>query len=62
MWSANPKLIGNVELTRKILEETATPYAGTLPACVTSSSTPNDGAGYGVLDAYAAVKAAIEVK
>jgi subtilisin family serine protease len=62
MWSANPKLIGNVELTRKILEETAAPYTGTLPACVTSSSTPNDGAGYGVLDAYAAVKAAIEVK
>lgn len=62
MWSANPKLIGNVELTQKILEETAAPYAGSIPSCVTQTSVPNDAAGYGVLDAYAAVKAAMDVK
>lgn len=62
MWSANPKLIGNVELTRKILEGTASPYTGTMPSCITSKATPNDAAGYGVLNAYAAVKAAMEVQ
>ena len=62
MWSANPKLIGNVELTRRILEETATPYTGTMPACISSTAVPNDAAGYGVLNAYAAVKAAMEVQ
>jgi len=62
MWSANPNLIGNVELTQQILEETAKPYTGTMPDCVTDTSTPNDAAGYGILDAYAAVKAALDVK
>lgn len=62
MWSANPKLIGNIELTTKILEETALPYQGTIPACVTSTGLPSDASGYGLLNAYAAVKAAIAVK
>ena len=62
MWSANPKLIGNIELTTKLLEETASPYQGTIPACVTSTSLPSDASGYGLLNAYAAVKAAIAVK
>ena len=62
MWSANPKLVGNIELTMKLLEETASPYQGTIPACVTSTSLPSDASGYGILNAYAAVKAAIAVK
>jgi len=62
MWSANPNLIGNVELTKQILEETATPYSGTLKNCGTDTGTPNDTAGYGILNAYAAVVAAKEVK
>ncbi len=62
MWSANPKLIGNIALTKKILEETADPYQGKLPACVTSGNVPNDASGFGILNAYAAVKAAIAVK
>jgi subtilisin family serine protease len=62
MWSANPKLIGNIELTRQILEQTASPYTGIYPTCVTNQGTPNDGAGYGVLNAYEAVRAALEVK
>lgn len=62
MWSANPKLIGKVELTQQLLEQTAKPYQGTIPSCVTDTSIPNDAAGYGVLDAYAAVQAALDVK
>lgn len=62
MWSANSNLIGNVELTQKILEDTAKPYKGTMPSCVTEPNTPNDAVGYGVLDAYAAVQAAMDVK
>jgi subtilisin family serine protease len=62
MWSANPSLIGDIETTRKILEETATNYSGTYPECVTDDSTPNDAAGYGIIDAYAAVEKAISLK
>jgi subtilisin family serine protease len=62
MWSANPKLIGNIPLTRQILEETATPYSGKFPDCITSTGVPNDASGYGILNAYAAVKAALALK
>ena len=62
MWSANPKLIGNVERTTQILNATAQPYHGQMPKCVPGTSTPNNAAGYGIVDAYAAVKAALEVK
>ncbi len=62
MWSANPNLIGNIELTQKILEETAKPYTGTMPDCVTDKKTPNNAVGYGILDAYAAVQASLAVK
>lgn len=62
MWSANPVLIGNIELTRQILEDTAKPYTGTMPECVVDNGIPNNAAGYGVLDAYAAVQAAQAVK
>jgi subtilisin family serine protease len=62
MWSANPKLIGNIALTKQILEQTASAYTGQLPVCVTDKGIPNDASGYGVLNAYAAVKAALAVK
>jgi hypothetical protein len=62
MWSANPELIGNIELTRKILEETAAPFKGTMPTCIINSSIPNNAAGYGILDAFAAVQKAISLK
>ena len=103
MWSANPALIGQVELTRRILLETATPFTGTLAAtmsldvagdvlnpnaptltpAVTPAVTatvmadnttvvhhgaclyradlaqvPNNAAGYGIVNAYAAVRRA----
>ncbi|MEU4478290.1 S8 family serine peptidase [Micromonospora sp. NPDC023966] len=55
MWSANPALVGDLDRTRRILTETATP-AG-VPA-----GSPCGGArnlvGAGLVDAYAAVRAA----
>jgi subtilisin family serine protease len=62
MWSANPDLIGNIDLTRAILEETSTPYTGALPECILDSGVPNDAAGFGIVDAYAAVQKAISLK
>ncbi len=58
MWSANPALIGDIDRTQQILEETATPYNGPLPQCV-SPGQPNDAVGYGIVNAYAAVKRAL---
>ncbi|HNS38395.1 MAG TPA: S8 family serine peptidase, partial [Anaerolineaceae bacterium] len=61
MWSANPALIGEVEETIAILNETAQPYEGPYPECVTDRSTPNNAVGYGIVDAYAAVLRALQV-
>jgi hypothetical protein len=60
MWSANPALIGDIDRTEQILIQTAKPYAGIRSAdqCF-SGGTPNDAYGYGIVDAYAAVKAAL---
>lgn len=57
MWSANPKLIGDVARTRQIIDQTASPYTGPLPGCL-QSGQPNNGVGYGVVNAYQAVQAA----
>ncbi len=59
MWSANPALIGEIDRTEQILRDTAQPYTGEWPACVTERGRPNNAVGYGVLDALAAVKAAL---
>ncbi len=61
MWSAQPKLIGNIERTTQILIKTAKPYHGERPGCF-EGSVPNNAFGYGVVDAYAAVKAALQEK
>ncbi len=58
MWSANPELIGDIQTTTQILNETARPYRGPLPACASGQGVPNDVAGYGIVDAYAAVQRA----
>src|SRR5258706_8932709 len=58
MWSANPKLIGDIERTEQILIETAQPYVGQRAGCF-AGDVPNDAYGYGLVDAYAAVKAAL---
>jgi subtilisin family serine protease len=61
MWSANPAIIGDIERTEEILRNTARPYSGSFPDCV-SYEQPNNAAGYGLIDAYAAVQAALAIK
>ncbi|MCW5848716.1 MAG: S8 family serine peptidase [Anaerolineae bacterium] len=70
MWSANPRLVGDIERTEDILRRSAAPYRGGpnngLPpawslACsahVDLAMIPNPIVGYGVLDAYRAVELA----
>ncbi len=58
MWSANPALIGDVENTMKILRYTAQEYKGIPPIC----GEVDQAVGAGILDAYAAVQAAINWK
>jgi subtilisin family serine protease len=58
LWSAQPTLIGDIDRTEQILIETARPYEGAPSGC-DGSELPGNGAGYGVVDAYAAVRAAL---
>lgn len=58
MWSANPALIGQVDVTAQILRDTARPYTGQRPNCPGASDDPSTAVGYGIVDAYEAVKAA----
>lgn len=55
LWSAAPELDGDVEATRRLLEATARPVAA-----LDCGGTPefNNIAGHGIIDVYAAVKAA----
>jgi len=59
MWSANPRLIGQTETTRRLIEQTASPLTATIPACALTGSNPNNAEGYGLINAYEAVKAAL---
>lgn len=58
MWSANPSLIGDTDTTTRILIETAQPYDQLDSSCGGLIYE----AGAGILDAYAAVEAAIALK
>jgi hypothetical protein len=58
MWSAQPRLIGNIDRTEQLLIETARPYEGAQSGCF-EGGMPSDATGYGVVDAYAAVQAAL---
>lgn len=62
MWSANPKLIGDIDTTRQILDETADAYTGYRPECVKDTGVPNNASGYGVVNAYKAVQKALEFR
>ena len=59
MWSANPDLIGDIEKTDQILAASAKAYTGPLPNCPGAAADPSTAVGYGVLDAYQAVKMAL---
>jgi subtilisin family serine protease len=60
MWSAQPALIGDVERTAQLLRETADPYTGPDAGACSTQEIPSNTAGYGTLNAYEAVKAALE--
>ena len=62
MWSANPKLIGNIDLTTSLLIKSADPYTFPQPSCPGADQLPSTASGYGLLDAYEAVKMAVESK
>ncbi len=64
VWSANPKLIGNIDATEQILRDTAqrVEIVSEEIVCGNPNATPNDFVGYGIVDAYAAVKRAMEQK
>ena len=65
MWSANPDLIGDIERTEQILIETTQPYDYArhgYPNCSEGGRSPNNAVGFGIVDAYAAVKRALEVR
>ena len=55
IWSAQPKLIGDIDRTTQILIQTAKPYKGVVSNC----GDPKNTAGYGIVDAYEAVKMAL---
>ncbi|WP_425412680.1 S8 family serine peptidase [Micromonospora halophytica] len=59
MWSANPALVGDLARTRDILRETAKPAGeSTRTDAARQSCEGRDSTGAGVVDAYAAVRAA----
>ncbi|MEK7323941.1 MAG: S8 family serine peptidase, partial [Chloroflexota bacterium] len=58
LWSAQPELIGDIDRTEQILIETAQPYTGVRSGCF-EGNVPNTAVGYGIVDAYAAVKMAL---
>jgi subtilisin family serine protease len=59
MWAANPALVGDIDRTTQILIKTAKPYTGSTATGCFAGNIPNDAFGYGVVDAYAAVKMAL---
>ncbi|WP_434741895.1 S8 family serine peptidase [Micromonospora sp. SH-82] len=60
MWSANPALVGDLDRTRQILRDTATPAQPTYRSQDRTDRCGGDAAitGAGLVDAYAAVRAA----
>ncbi|MFI7603761.1 S8 family serine peptidase [Micromonospora sp. NPDC049366] len=60
MWSANPALIGDLPRTRQLLRETATPAEPTYRSRNPADTCGGDAniTGAGLIDAYAAVRAA----
>jgi subtilisin family serine protease len=58
MWSANPALIGQIEATKQILAQTAH-FHSAPNSCGTENGKQNNDYGYGIVDAYEAVKQAV---
>jgi subtilisin family serine protease len=59
LWSADPGLIGNIDGTEQLLIQAADPYRGSTGVGCFEGDVPNAAYGYGILDVYEAVKAAL---
>jgi subtilisin family serine protease len=59
MWSANPGLIGEVELTESLLRQSANAYTGPTADCSNIQNYDSSGIRYGILNAYEAVRLAL---
>ncbi len=58
MWSANPKLVGHIDDTIKMIRETADPIPSADCMSDGKAVVPNNTYGYGLINAYKAVQAA----
>jgi subtilisin family serine protease len=62
MWSANPALVGDIERTEQILRDTARPHGGAAGLSCAGADDGSNVYGRGVVDAYAAVRAAQQAR
>ncbi len=60
IWSANPALIGEIDATEQILIDTARPYSGEGGLGCAGDGAASNVYGHGLVDAYAAVQAALK--
>lgn len=60
LWSADPSLIGDIDRTEQLIIETARPYTGDTSFGCFEGGMPNAAFGYGLVNVYAAVKAALD--
>lgn len=60
IWSAQPKLIGDIDATEQLIIDTAQPYTGDRSLGCFSGDTPSNAYGFGVVDVYEAVKEALK--
>lgn len=59
LWSADPRLIGDIDRTEQLLVQAADPYTGSTSVGCFAGTIPNAAYGYGVLDVYEAVSEAL---
>jgi subtilisin family serine protease len=59
IWSAQPDLIGDIDATEQLIIDTARPYTGNTSIGCFSGDMPGNAYGFGIVDAYAAVKKAL---
>jgi subtilisin family serine protease len=59
LWSADPRLIGDIDRTEQILIQSARKYTGSRSYGCFAGDIPNAAFGYGILDIYEAVKMAL---
>jgi subtilisin family serine protease len=62
LWSANPALIGQIDQTKKIIEETAQRHYSAPDLCGGGTTDHNNVYGYGSVDALKAVQAALDAQ